>query len=55
MSLRQGLQELEIGGTRMNDTPKQSWWQRLSDGLAADGLVALHEMADGQLEVALPE
>src|SRR5256885_4070843 len=33
MSLRQGLQELEIGGTRMNDTPKQSWWQRLSDGL----------------------
>src|SRR5881392_1908435 len=28
-----GVQELQIGGTRMNDTPKASWWQRLSGGL----------------------
>src|SRR5205809_795546 len=27
------MQELQIGGTCMNDTPKQSWWQRLSGGL----------------------
>jgi fused signal recognition particle receptor len=35
--LQQAVQELQIGGTRMNDTPKetskQSWWQRLSGGL----------------------
>src|SRR2546423_1020176 len=33
MSLRQVVQELQIGGIRMNDTPQQSWWQRLSGGL----------------------
>ena len=33
MNLRHVVQELQIGGTRMNDTPKQSWWQRLSGGL----------------------
>jgi fused signal recognition particle receptor len=31
--LRHVVQELQIGGTRMNDTPKHSWWQRLSGGL----------------------
>jgi hypothetical protein len=43
---------------RVNPDPEDGAITRLRDlvtRLAADGLVVIHETADGQLEVALPE